>query len=73
VRRRLDAYCEKPSRYDIREGRAMVDAVKRSDRIVQIGFQRRQSRAMREAVESSARASSANLSKSMPRFTIRLA
>ena len=51
VRRGLDVYCEKPVAYDIREGRAMVDAVKQSDRIVQIGFQRRQSRAMREAVE----------------------
>ncbi|MDD2598862.1 MAG: Gfo/Idh/MocA family oxidoreductase [Kiritimatiellae bacterium] len=38
-----DVYCEKPLAYDIREGRAMVDAVKASDRIVQIGFQRRQS------------------------------
>jgi predicted dehydrogenase len=40
--RGLDAYCEKPLAYDIREGRAMVDAVRKSDRIVQIGFQRRQ-------------------------------
>jgi len=39
----LDVYCEKPLSYDIREGRAMVDAVKKSNRIVQIGFQRRQS------------------------------
>src|SRR5512140_311520 len=39
----LDVYCEKPLSYDIREGRAMVDAVKKSGRIVQIGFQRRQS------------------------------
>jgi predicted dehydrogenase len=41
----LDVYCEKPVSYDIREGRAMVDAVKASDRIVQVGFQRRQSKA----------------------------
>jgi len=41
----LDIYCEKPLSYDIREGRAMVDAVKRSGRVVQIGFQRRQSAA----------------------------
>ena len=39
----LDVYCEKPLAYDIREGRAMLDAVKNSDRVVQIGFQRRQS------------------------------
>jgi predicted dehydrogenase len=38
----LDVYCEKPLAYDIREGRAMVNAVKKTDRIVQIGFQRRQ-------------------------------
>ena len=51
VERGLDVYCEKPVSYDIREGRAMVDAVKKSGRIVQVGFQRRQSQAMREAVE----------------------
>ncbi len=40
---RLDVYCEKPLSFDIREGRAMVEAVKKSGRIVQLGFQRRQS------------------------------
>jgi predicted dehydrogenase len=40
--RGLDVYCEKPLSYDIREGRAMVDAVKKSGRLVQVGFQRRQ-------------------------------
>ena len=45
----LDVYCEKPLAYDVREGRAMVEAAKRSDRIVQLGFQRRQSQAMRDA------------------------
>jgi predicted dehydrogenase len=43
VNRSLDVYCEKPLAYDVRECRAMADAVKRSGRIVQIGFQRRQS------------------------------
>ena len=43
LKRNLDVYCEKPLAYDIRECCAMADAVKRSDRIVQIGFQRRQS------------------------------
>ena len=45
----LDIYCEKPLAYDIREGRAMADAAKKSGRIVQIGFQRRQAAAIREA------------------------
>ena len=45
LRHGLDVYCEKPLSYDIREGRAMVEAVRRSGRIVQIGFQRRQSTA----------------------------
>jgi len=42
IERKLDIYCEKPLAYDIRECRVMVDAVRKSDRIVQIGFQRRQ-------------------------------
>jgi predicted dehydrogenase len=46
-----DVYCEKPLSYDVREGQAMVSAAQRSDRIVQVGFQRRQSAAMRQAVE----------------------
>ncbi|RPH92385.1 MAG: gfo/Idh/MocA family oxidoreductase [Calditrichaeota bacterium] len=45
----LDIYCEKPLAYDIREGQMMVEAAKNSDRIVQIGFQRRHSQAIREA------------------------
>ena len=44
----LDVYCEKPVAYDIREGRAMVEAARRHGRIVQVGFQRRQSRAFQE-------------------------
>ncbi len=51
LRRGLDVYCEKPISYDIREGRAMVDAAKASDRVVQVGFQRRQSKAFRAARE----------------------
>ncbi len=46
-----DVYCEKPLAYDVREGQAMVAAVAKSDRIVQVGFQRRQSVAMREATD----------------------
>ncbi|MFA5190739.1 MAG: Gfo/Idh/MocA family oxidoreductase [Verrucomicrobiia bacterium] len=49
LERGLDIYCEKPLAYDIREGRAMVDAAKKSGRIVQIGFQRRQAAAVVEA------------------------
>ena len=48
LERRLDIYCEKPLAYDIREGRAMVEAARRHGRIVQIGFQRRQSKAFHE-------------------------
>jgi predicted dehydrogenase len=44
----LDVYCEKPLAYDVREGRAMVEAAKQSGRIVQIGFQRRQSPAIQQ-------------------------
>ncbi len=56
--RGLDVYCEKPLAYDIRECRAMADAVKRSGRIVQIGFQRRQSPAF-QAVRDHVRAGNA--------------
>ncbi len=51
----LDVYCEKPLSYDIREARAMVDAVNKSGRIVQIGFQRRESaafQAVRQRVQA---------------------
>ena len=47
----LDVYCEKPLAYDVRECQAMVQAAKRSGRIVQIGFQRRKSNAIRQARE----------------------
>ena len=38
----LSIYCEKPLAYDLREGRAMVNAHKKAGNIVQMGFQRRQ-------------------------------
>ncbi|MDP8245930.1 MAG: Gfo/Idh/MocA family oxidoreductase [Candidatus Hinthialibacter antarcticus] len=38
----LPIYCEKPLAYDLREGRAMVNAHKKAGNIVQMGFQRRQ-------------------------------
>ena len=49
LERSLDVYCEKPLAYDIREGRAMVNAAKKSGRIVQVGFQRRQNEAIQQA------------------------
>ncbi len=51
VEKGLHVYCEKPLAYDIREGRAMVDAAKASKSIVQVGFQRRQSQAFHEVSE----------------------
>jgi predicted dehydrogenase len=51
----LDVYQEKPLSFDIREGRAMVEAAKKSGRIVQVGFQRRQSpafQAVRQRVQA---------------------
>jgi len=49
VERGLDVYLEKPVAYDIREAQAMVAAAKRAGRIVQVGFQRRQSQAFKDA------------------------
>ncbi len=51
IEKNLDVYCEKPLAYDIREGRAMVDAIGKRDIIIQIGFQRRQSPAVQQARE----------------------
>jgi predicted dehydrogenase len=52
VQKNLDIYCEKPLAYDIREGRAMVNAAQgKKNLIVQIGFQRRQSPAIQQARE----------------------
>lgn len=48
----LDVYVEKPLAYDVREGRALVEAVQgQPGRIVQVGFQRRQSKAYAEVAE----------------------
>ncbi len=38
-----DVYCEKPASMTIHEGRRMVEAARRNDRVVQIGTQRRSS------------------------------
>lgn len=47
----LPIYCEKPLAYDVDEGKAMIEAAKKAGNIVQIGFQRRQSRAFKMAKE----------------------
>lgn len=44
-----DVYCEKPMSYSIAEGKNMVDAVRNTDRIVQVGQQRRSAPAIMEA------------------------
>lgn len=44
-----DAYCEKPMSHSIEEGNRMVEEVRKTDRIVQIGMQRRSSPAVHEA------------------------
>ena len=44
-----DAYCEKPMSHSIEEGVKMVNAVRKTDRIVQIGMQRRSSPALHQA------------------------
>jgi len=44
----LDIYCEKPLSYDICESLAMVEAANRKQRIIQVGFQRRQSAAIQQ-------------------------
>ncbi len=48
-RRKLPVYMEKPLAYDVREGQAMVAAAKAAGSIVQVGFQRRQSEAFKQA------------------------
>ncbi len=45
----LDIFCEKPLSYDVMEGLAMMRAAEKAGNIVQIGFQRRQSEAFRNA------------------------
>jgi predicted dehydrogenase len=46
-----DVYCEKPLSHNIVEGRAMVNAVKKSKRVVQIGTQQRSGQHFKDAVE----------------------
>lgn len=55
VRAGKDAYCEKPMSHSIQEGVEMIRAVRETDRIVQIGMQRRSSPAVLEAKKLLAR------------------
>jgi predicted dehydrogenase len=48
VQARKDAYCEKPMSHSVEEGADMVAQVRKTDRIVQIGMQRRSSAAIQE-------------------------
>ncbi|NQU53439.1 MAG: Gfo/Idh/MocA family oxidoreductase [Bacteroidetes bacterium] len=45
-----DVYCEKPVTHTIAEGRAVVDAASKYERIVQVGSQQRSHKAFRDAV-----------------------
>jgi predicted dehydrogenase len=47
----MDVYVEKPLSISITEGRAMVDAARKSNRVVQMGTQQRSATHYREAVE----------------------
>lgn len=47
--KRLPIYMEKPLAYDVREGQAMVKAAAAAGNVVQVGFQRRQSAAFKQA------------------------
>ncbi len=49
VRAGKDAYCEKPMSHSIEEGARMVEEVRKTGHIVQIGMQRRSSPAVHEA------------------------
>ncbi|GAB4232105.1 MAG: Gfo/Idh/MocA family oxidoreductase [Acidobacteriota bacterium] len=50
-RRGLHVYCEKPLSYDVREGQAMVREARKAGNVVQVGFQRRQTEAVRQAAD----------------------
>jgi predicted dehydrogenase len=46
-----DIYCEKPMSHTVLEGRAMVEAVRKNDRVFQVGSMQRSSREFRAACE----------------------
>ncbi len=45
-----DVYCEKPASHNIVEGRRMIEAARKYDRVVQIGTQRRSMEHVQEAI-----------------------
>jgi predicted dehydrogenase len=47
-----DVYCEKPASHNVHEGRLMVDAVAKYNRICQVGTQSRSNPGMRQAIEA---------------------
>ncbi len=47
-----DVYCEKPLAHNVREGRAMVNAARKYDRVVAVGTQQRSSENFQKAVEA---------------------
>ena len=51
-----DVYVEKPISHNIVEGRRMIEAARRYNRIVQVGTQRRSGAVLAKAVSSCARA-----------------
>jgi predicted dehydrogenase len=46
-----DVYCEKPASHNVVEGRRMVEAARKYDRVVQIGTQRRSMPFVKDAIE----------------------
>jgi len=48
VRAGKDAYCEKPLSWSIEQGSDMVAEVRKTDRVVQVGMQRRSSPIVQE-------------------------
>lgn len=46
-----DVYCEKPVAHNVAEGRAMIEAARKHDRIVAVGTQQRSSENFQKAVE----------------------
>ncbi len=53
VKSGLDVYCQKPISVDIEEGRAMLAAARKYNRVVQVGMQRRSTPHLAEAREQS--------------------
>jgi predicted dehydrogenase len=47
-----DVYCEKPATHNVHEGRIMVEAAKKYNRICQVGTQSRSNPGMRQAIEA---------------------